>query len=192
MARTGLNYLRDELRGMTNAGTADFTAGTVSWFTDTQLDTVLDGHSWIYSFWEVEPALNKVTSGVLESYDYYLPGGNWEENATDEFYLQNVAGGTISSSSYTVDYKNGIVSFTANTAGTIYFFTGTRFDLNSAAAEIWRKKAGFLAGAYNFSTDNNQMSREPLQAHCLKMADYYAREGEGAVGSSTMVRDDTD
>lgn len=49
------------------------------------------------------------------------------------------------------------------------------YDLNTAAAEGWRWKAGKVAGAYTFTTDGQTFQRAQLYAHCLKQAELYSR-----------------
>lgn len=48
-------------------------------------------------------------------------------------------------------------------------------DLNAAAAEGWRWKAGKCSNRVDVSEDQQSLHRAQQLAHCLKMADYYAR-----------------
>lgn len=48
------------------------------------------------------------------------------------------------------------------------------WDLNGAAAEGWRWKAGRVAGDFSFSADNASYSKADTMAHCLAMANTYA------------------
>jgi hypothetical protein len=61
------------------------------------------------------------------------------------------------------------------------------WDLNAAAAEGWRWKAGRVAGDFNFSADNASYSKESTMAHCLAMATQYAAKAGPFV---TTFRDD--
>ena len=55
MARAGLSDIRDELRGMTAAGTADWTQGTaLTYFSDEMLDDILDRHSYTFTYEQME------------------------------------------------------------------------------------------------------------------------------------------
>lgn len=58
------------------------------------------------------------------------------------------------------------------------------WDLNTAAAEGWRRKAAKVAGAFDFSTDGQSFSRSRMHAHCLEMARMYAT----SVGSAFTVQ----
>lgn len=57
------------------------------------------------------------------------------------------------------------------------------FDLNGAAAEGWRKKAGMVAGDFNFSADGSSYSKADVLAHCLEMETKYASRSHGVMAS---------
>jgi hypothetical protein len=57
------------------------------------------------------------------------------------------------------------------------------WDLNAAAAEGWRWKAGKVAGDYNFSADDASYSKADVLAHCLEMEATYRAK---IVGTSTI------
>jgi hypothetical protein len=56
------------------------------------------------------------------------------------------------------------------------------YDVNAAAAEGWRWKAGKVAGAFTFSTDGQSFQRAQIYAHCLKQAQLYATRNVGTYG----------
>lgn len=53
------------------------------------------------------------------------------------------------------------------------------WDLNAAAAEGWRMKAGKVAGDFNFSADGASYSKADVLAHCLEMESKYAALSHG-------------
>lgn len=53
------------------------------------------------------------------------------------------------------------------------------WDLNAAAAEGWRMKAGKVAGDFNFSADGASYSKADVLAHCLEMETKYASLSHG-------------
>jgi len=55
------------------------------------------------------------------------------------------------------------------------------WDLDSAAAEGWRRKAGFAAARFNFAEDGQRFDRAQVYAHCLGMAEQYARNSMGSI-----------
>ena len=54
------------------------------------------------------------------------------------------------------------------------------WDLNAAAAEGWRRKAGKAATRYNFSEDGQSFTRAQIYAHCLSQAEHYASKTLGS------------
>ena len=67
------------------------------------------------------------------------------------------------------------------------------WDLNAAAAEGWRMKAGKVAGDFNFSADNASYSKADVLAHCLEMQTRYASLSHGVMqtlhGRGVLPRD---
>lgn len=55
------------------------------------------------------------------------------------------------------------------------------WDLNAAASEGWRMKAGMVAGDFNFSADNASYSKADVLAHCLEMQTRYANLSHGLI-----------
>lgn len=49
------------------------------------------------------------------------------------------------------------------------------WDLNYAAAEGWRRKAGRVSNRFDFGSDNQTFSRSQFMAQCLMMADRYTK-----------------
>lgn len=198
MARTGLVDIRNDLRGMTEAGTADWTAGTIVYFSDEMLDVILDRHSdeFVYTGMEAEEP-RRVSDGTWRWSVYEIEDtANIETSTggTAVFYVQDNLGGTLAASAYTMDYRNGLMTLvTPLTQALPYFATGYSYDLNAAAAEIWRTKANHAANSFDFSTDNHTVNRSQVYKQYMAMADYYSSlSAESSGGSEQMEREDTD
>jgi hypothetical protein len=171
-ARTGMSELIEVLRGMGNAGTADFTVGTITYWSDEQLQRILDANRLNVYQEPIQPA----ESFQGTSYEYQSQWDNYEQSTggTAIFYLEDGTGAKVSAASYSVDYLNGHITFVANTAGALYYLTGRSYDLNAAAAEVWRQKASQSAGGqFDWSTDNMSVKRSQVQANYQNQADYY-------------------
>lgn len=56
------------------------------------------------------------------------------------------------------------------------------FDLDAAAAEGWRWKAGQAAPRFGVSLDGDTLHRQQIYAHCLRQAEMYARRVVGSIG----------
>lgn len=174
-ARTGMTDLISRLRGMTSAGTADYTVNLISYWSDDHLQNVLDAHR--LDFYEQElDQITAVESAVVVYKTYRAPYRNLE-GSTVNFILADFQGTPAGTADYTADYFNGVISFSANQAGKIWYLTGHSFDLYAAAAEVWRMKAAHASEtSFDFSTDNHSIKGSNLPAQCLKMADYYEKQ----------------
>lgn len=56
------------------------------------------------------------------------------------------------------------------------------FDLNSAAAEGWRWKAGRVAPKFGVTLDSDSLQRQQVYAHCVSQASIYAKKLVGTIG----------
>ncbi len=55
------------------------------------------------------------------------------------------------------------------------------WDLNAAAAEGWRWKAGKVAGAYTFGDSGSTFNRSDMVKACMAMAKTYGSRGAGTI-----------
>ena len=86
------------------------------------------------------------------------------ESGTAVFTVQQYNGGTAPA--YTADYNTGVITFTADTEGTAYMLTARSYDVNAAAAEVWRNKAANAAKYFDFSTDNHSVKKSQFRVAC--------------------------
>lgn len=56
------------------------------------------------------------------------------------------------------------------------------FDLDYAAAEGWRWKAGRTVPRYGVTLDTESLQRQQVYAHCISQADRFARKLVGTLG----------
>ena len=189
-ARTGMTQLISTLRQLGVAGTADYTIGTVTYWTDEHLQTVLDKHKLTVVREELMP-VESYNAGTVVYMEYRSQYGNYEETSggTAIFEIEDAPGITFGTTNWSADYTNGIISFTANTAGTSYFLNAVSYDINRAASDVWRQKAGHHSSGVDFSTDNMTVKRGQLMKNDLDMANYYASQGR--VQHMSFEREDT-
>ena len=183
MARTTMSALITELRGMTNAGSADYSVASVAYWTDDQLQTVLDRHKMDVRDEPLRAYPVTVSGGSVAYYDYQSGYQNFEQTGSGGSALFVVADsvGTIQGTAlWSADYSRGLVTFATTTNGTAYYLSGKSYDMNGAAADVWRQKAAAYAAAVDFSTDNHSVKRSHIVATCREMATYYQ-------GQSTMT-----
>jgi len=175
-ARTGLSQLIDVLRGMVNASTADYTVGTATFWDGDQMQAVLDRHRRDVFKEELYPLDTWVSSGSVAYYDYYSSFGNYEQTTggTAVWWIEDGTGADVGTALFTVDYMRGHITFSADTAGSVYYLTGRSYDLNAAAAEIWDMKASHYAvSAIDWSSDNHSVRNSQMVSQCEKMAARY-------------------
>jgi tRNA splicing ligase len=85
MARAGMSDLIAELRGMTDAGTADYTVGTVSYWSDDHLQTELDYHRNEFKHILIESNPTVIAANALEYKEFILSYQNIESGTV--FYV---------------------------------------------------------------------------------------------------------
>lgn len=66
------------------------------------------------------------------------------------------------------------------------------YDLNAAAAEGWRRKAGKVAGAYSFSDEGSSFNRSDMVKACMDMARTYSGRVSGSIPLVLVDEWDTD
>ena len=196
-ARNGMTALISELRGLTEAGLSEWviigSAGTVTYWDDDQLQNILDIHRQDLVFDQLGMFPYQVAGGSLSYKDYRASVGFLEATTggTDVLYLQDSAGDTIGTSTFTPDYRRGQFLFSADQRGSVYYLTGRSYDLNASAADVWRRKAAhYSATSFDFSTDNHSVSRSQVYKHCLEMAAHFEGMSGDSIQTIPMFRGD--
>lgn len=192
-ARAGMAELITELRGMAEAGTADYVVGAGTYWDDTQLQNILDLHRHDLAFEQLEMYPVQVAAGSLSYQDYRSQYTFFEATTggTAIFYLQDSTGATIGTTNYTPDYRRGQFQFSTDQRGSVYYLTGRSYDLNASAADIWRRKAAHYAPtSFDFSTDNHSVSRSQVYAHCLEMSNYFESMSNDSIQVVSLFRSD--
>ena len=192
-ARVGMSDLVTELRGMTEAGAGDYTIAGTPYWSDLQIQNVLDTNRTDVVFEQLQPLPTYGTTNGTLIYKTYKSGNGYYEattGGTEIFYVQDGTGAIAGTSLWTADYRRGQITFSADTSGTTYYLTGRSYDLEAAAAEVWRRKASHYANSFDFSTDNHSISRSQVYKHCLEMAEYYESKSASAVETVQMFRSD--
>lgn len=169
MARAGMANLILELRRRTLAGTADTTIGATTYWSDDQLQAVLDTYRQNYRQITLSAIPKRVGSGY-QYLEYPIVGlENFEENQADSgWQLLDSAGGTAPS--YTVNYNAAMITFASDTANLNYWLDCRVYDLNQAAADVWESKASFVASNTTWSSDNHKVEAGEEYKHCMAMA----------------------
>lgn len=165
MARATMADLIQDLRELTDVGTAEFTIGTETYWSDDHLQAILDSNARVVRYQALRAIPTLMAGGVATYSEYWSGLGTWEDVPT----VMDATYGTISAGSYTFDQDLGIVNFTVAGIAAVRLISGTIYNLNGAAADVWRRKSVRAAGAYDVSTDNHTLRRSQLVAQCNGM-----------------------
>jgi hypothetical protein len=198
-ARASMADLITALRGYTAAGFNEYAVAALPYWSDAQLQAILDRHCTIVTNEPMYPFETIEAGAVVAYYNYQAPGKYWESTSggTARFVVQDETFDTVGTAAYSVDYNRGLVTFGTTTAGATRYVSGYCYDLAGAAAEVWNQKASHYVTAYDFSTDNHNMRRSQIIDNCLKMAREYTTGmaasmiNGGGVRSVTVERSDT-
>jgi len=190
MARTGMQTLIDTVRGFANAAPDEWEvtsdSSIVTYWSDDEIQRVLDRHKveYIHALMDAQPTYESGTP----VYKQYLLNATNIESGTAVFKIEDTSG-TVSG--YTVDYARGIVTFTSDQSGKALYWSGFAYDLDAAAADIWRMKAAHATELVDFSTDGHSVKRSQQAQQYLTMAGYYQqRSASEGVVTAKIVRDD--
>ena len=180
---------------MTEAGIAEYTINSTDYWSDNQLQDILDINREDVIFEQLSMYPVQISAGS-SSYQDYRSGYDFLEATTGGtaiLYLQDSTGATIGTANYTTDERRGQFQFSSDQAGSVYYMTGRSYDLQSAAAMIWRRKAAHYAPtSFDFSTDNHSISRSQVYKHCLEMASFFENQGGESMSTVQMYRGDAD
>ena len=187
--RAGMTDLVQQLRGLSDVSVNDFTIAGVAYWSDRHLQDFLDKYR--QDFYEEDlTAIQQTRNGTAYTLEYQSQFGNLESIAsgTSVFKIDDAAGSILPGTMWTADYMRGHVTFNANTLGSSVILTGRSYDLNAAAADVWRVKAANAAKMYSFSTDGQSFQRNQFMQNCIQMAQYY--EGMAAPTNISLYRSD--
>jgi hypothetical protein len=180
MARDGMGSLIERVRVLADAGTAEWTLGTVTYWSDDLIEDRLDLHRVEYR--ESASPIGINVDGTTEYHDYQLSYGQLEEAASGTTAWQvRSAGGTLQgTATYDVNYEAGKVRFTADTDGSIFYFWYRAYDVYAAAADIWRTRAANVHKYYTVREGEHSLSRSDMFKHCMLMAGEMDKQAGGA------------
>lgn len=179
-ARDTMSQLISDVRALTYAGTAEYTLGAVSFFSDEHIQRYLDAHR--QDIWDapMQQMPRRVSGGSVAYYDYQVGAGNLEATnaGTAVFLVRDGLGATLGTATYTVDYQRGAVTFVADTGGSARYVDARSYDLYSAAADLLESWAAREKLSFDAQTEDQRFSRSQKHKQLLTMAaEYRQRAG---------------
>jgi len=180
MARAGMANILLRTRAMIDD------AGTATWTND-NLQDELDQYKM--RVWREPLSMERTGTGTA-SYEYkvfHSRYGEFEEGGTAYFQIEASNGSQRGTADYTANYISGIVTMTTDQAGSELYLSGWSYDLNSAASNLWRQKAGNVSSYYDVQADGHKLSRSQWFMHCTQMSDMYGGMGRVSTGNLWTV-----
>lgn len=167
MSRVGMASLISRLRALCEAGTNDHTTEGISYWSNDQLQAMLDRHSTTLMGLRLTPLFG---GGTV--YQYLIPiGRDFEEAGTDSgFALRGADGALIGPEQYSVNYAARRITFNTDQGGAPMFLDVRTYNLNAAAAEVWAHKAAFAAAKLDWAADGHRVRASQEYRHCVWMA----------------------
>ena len=169
MARTGMVDLIAQVRRLTNAGTAEYAVDANSYWSDDQIQSLLDANSRFFSNELVQWTPQNISG--MSTYLYgYTPYGYLEGTASGTARLVVRDGdGEVVASGYTINEEKGEIIFDSDQNGNSYYITGYTYNPYSAAADLWLERLAQFSLWYQFSADTRSYSRQQAFEHAEKM-----------------------
>jgi hypothetical protein len=183
-----MDDLIQKLRVFTNAGTADFTVSSTTYWSDDQLQNELDKTQKKVNYQSMQ-AIPTYGIGGTVTYTVYQTGlTDWEK----EPVVQDEGGTTLTAgtalNNYSFDDNIGVVTFVGDTEGKTRYITGNVYNVELAAARVWEQKSALYATYFDFATDNHSVKKSQMVQGCRDMAKFY--QSRAGVFQVEMVRSD--
>lgn len=173
--------LTDELRRMVGAGTNDYTVGATAYWTDEQLQELLDANG--LSHHRVRVLLLRNADGTITMGQVDVPGVL--EAGAEQGTITDTEG--VELAGWSID-RNGLITFPAPLASTRVEWSGSSFDLNAAAADVLDAWASAVKTAMDFTWSgagesvNGSFSRSQVADRLAgRAAEFRARTLAGTV-----------
>lgn len=170
MARPGMSHLVAEVRRLSGASSTEYTAAGTTWWTDDQIEAVLDRHRRDITSEQLISDRTPVGGGSSSYITFRSRHSDLETGAGAA--IRDGLGDLRGTATYTLDGTRGVITFTDDQGGTALYLTTATYDVHGAAAEVLENWSTALSLDFQFATDGQSFHREQ-KAHALA-----ARAGE--------------
>ena len=171
MARATMADLIQELRALTDTAENQVVIGGTSYWTDDQLQDILDRHKSFVVDVALVPAPGYV-SGTRVTTDYYIPVDIQSRYMETDLTVVDSLGNTPEIG-YTADLPGQRIVFDSDTDGTAYYLRGTVYGMRACAAEVWQQKAAQRAALINWKAGGQTLNEDQEYQHCVEMYKLY-------------------
>lgn len=187
-ARTSMASFILELRRMTDASATEVKVNNVQYWTDDQLQSILDVYRHDILDLPLLPASQR-EAGKDVTYRYYIPDevGSWIEY--DPLYFSVVDANGNAQSTYTFDNVNRYILFNSNTAGATMLLRCRFFDMRLAAARVWFDKAAHRTALIDWKAGGQNLNEDQEYQHCMAMfVAYSGNDGVKSIMPTTGIK----
>lgn len=176
--RGSMSPLVSKLRGLCAAGPSDYQIGSLTYWSDDQLEAILDSTAHTRKGIRLL-ALPAFTDGAWRTFDYVIPmeaGADFEApGAGSGFALRDSGGDEVPPAAYTLNLPARRITFSADQGGATFTVDARAYNVYLAAAMVWEQKAAHAAGEVSWGADNHRIDAGQEYEHCLTMARHYRR-----------------
>lgn len=176
--REGMSALVSKLRGLCAVGPSDYQIGSQTYWSDDQLEAVLDSTARPYKGIRLL-ALPAFADGAWRTLDYVIPmeaGADFEApGAGSGFALRDSGGAEVPPAAYSLNLPARRITFNADQGGAAFTLDARAYNVHVAAAAVWEQKAAHAAGEVSWGADNHRVDAGQEYEHCLTMARHYRR-----------------
>lgn len=195
-ARTGVQYLVNEVRRLTGAGTNEFTVGTVTYFSDDEIERLLDRRRARLARHEVsfeyELSTDNTGSAVYKNARIGYP---WLEDVSTgsvDFIVTNGKGSVFSTADYTLSPEDGFLTFSTDQNGSARYVTGWVHNPHQAAMDVLVSWKAQLSMDVDWETDNMKVKRSQKAEAVDSQIEWLKKLGGWAPELRVSMMDRTD
>jgi hypothetical protein len=189
MARSGMTNLIQRVRGLSDAGLADYTAGAVTYFSDDHIQEILDSNAALLIDTPLDWRPQTIGGGTVSYQIAQAAYRDLEEAAsgTARWIVRTGTGDAVGTANYSTDYRAGRLTFTADQGGSAYFLTAYTYDVYQAAADVWRQRLANFADWYKFSLKAGDTTESFDRQQAFEHAREMINEMEQKAGSNVIT-----
>lgn len=191
MARATMAEIIEEVRRLANAGTADTALAGVTYWTDDQLQEIVERHGREFRRVTLSP-LSTYVDGATEYKDYPMPIHDdyriEREGSGGGFAIRTSSGTTAPA--YTISWSRRMVTFDADTGGDAFYLDCRAYNVYSAVADVFEAKASFVSAGVDWSSDNHNIRASQEHDHYMTMAKRFRAMSGNLVTMARRVRTD--
>lgn len=145
-----------DVRHLVGAGTAEYSHGDSTYWTDAQLQAILDKHRTFYDFETFQWFPLQVAAGsVVYKRAQLQPHGQFEPGTAAASSGTVTDGNGSALTGWTLE-RDGWITWGSDLEGTVTRFTGYSYDIFGAAAEVLETWASHEKLSYDVSLDAGQ------------------------------------